>query len=76
MLAPGGVLMLAFQVGDVRTRRTELFGTAIALDWYRQQPGEVVELLHAAGFTSWSTTVREAGEGEGAPRAYVIARRS
>jgi ubiquinone/menaquinone biosynthesis C-methylase UbiE len=74
VLAPGGVLMLAFQVGTERSHRTELFGTPIALDWYRQQPDDVAALLQAAGFTSWSTTVRQPGNGEAAARAYLIAR--
>jgi hypothetical protein len=68
--------MLAFQVGDEHRRRTELFGTPVSLSWYRQQPDEVVALLQEAGFVSWATAVREPGEGEGAPRAYVIARKS
>ncbi|HET6738599.1 MAG TPA: methyltransferase domain-containing protein [Kribbella sp.] len=76
VLAPGGTLMLAFQVGDEHRRRTELFGTPVSLSWYRQQPDEVIALLQEAGFESWATAVREPGEGEGAPRAYVIARKS
>ncbi|MFD7153592.1 class I SAM-dependent methyltransferase [Kribbella sp. NPDC059898] len=75
VLAPGGVLMLAFQVGSESSRRTELYGTPISLEWYRQQPDEIVELLHAAGFRTWSTTIREPGEGETTRRAYVIAHR-
>ncbi|GAA1575301.1 MULTISPECIES: class I SAM-dependent methyltransferase [Kribbella] len=75
VLAPGGVLMLAFQVGSECSRRTELYGTPISLEWYRQQPGEIVELLDAAGFDTWSTTIREPGEGETTRRAYVIARK-
>ncbi|MFG1906780.1 methyltransferase domain-containing protein [Kribbella sp. NPDC048928] len=76
VLAPGGTLMLAFQVGDEHRRRTELFGTPVSLSWYRQQPDEVIALLREAGFASWATAVREPGEGDGAPRAYVIARKS
>ncbi|HZX01717.1 class I SAM-dependent methyltransferase [Kribbella sp.] len=76
VLAPGGVLMLAFQVGSERSRRTELYGTPIELEWYRQQPDEISGLLHAAGFSTWSTTVREPGEGETTQRAYVIARKN
>ncbi|WBQ05245.1 hypothetical protein [Kribbella sp. CA-293567] len=40
--------MLAFQIGDDVTQRTEYSGTPITLDFYRQQPAEVAELLREA----------------------------
>lgn len=76
VLAPGGVLMLAFQVGSERNRRTELFGTPIDLEWYRQQPAEVTELLREAGFTTWATTTREPTTDEKSPRGYLIAHKT
>jgi SAM-dependent methyltransferase len=81
VLAPGGYLMLAFQIGDEKHHRDEVFGKAINCDWYRQQPDEVVGLLRAAGFDHWSTTVRETyhrssvreGEApESLPQGFVI----
>jgi hypothetical protein len=45
VLAPGGMPMLTFQIGDERSQYTELFGTPISLDVYRQQPNEVATLL-------------------------------
>ena len=76
VLAPGGHLMLAFQTGDDRLRRDEAFGRPVELDFYRQRPDEVADLLRAAGFEMWMTTVREADhEAEKTPQGYLIARR-
>jgi SAM-dependent methyltransferase len=81
VLAPGGRLMLAFQVGHDKHHRDEVFGKKINCDWHRQQPDEIVDLLRAAGFDHWSTTVRAAEkpvarEGDAPqplPQGYVIA---
>ena len=75
-LAPGGVLMLVFQIGDERRHRTELFGTPISIDWYRQQPDEVADLLREAGFDIWMTAVREREDAESPPRGYLLAHKS
>jgi ubiquinone/menaquinone biosynthesis C-methylase UbiE len=72
VLAPGGQLMLAFQVGSDIHHRDEVFGKPIDCDWYRQQPDDIVGLLRAAGFEHWSTTVREAADSESAPQGFVI----
>lgn len=73
VLAPGGQLMLMFQVGDDVSRRTELFGVDIAIDWYRQQPADLVELLGAAGFARTFQAVREPEVTEKVPQGYLIA---
>ncbi len=73
VLAPGGRLMLAFQVGNDVHHRDEVFGKPIDCNWYRQQPDDIVDLLHAAGFDHWSTTVREATSPEPTPQGFVIA---
>ena len=73
VLAPGGILMLAFQVGSEKRHRDEAFGKAINCDWYRQQPDDIIVLLRAAGFNSWSTTVLEAEGPESVPQGFVIA---
>jgi ubiquinone/menaquinone biosynthesis C-methylase UbiE len=75
VLAPGGVVMLVFQVGDDQGRRTEFLGTTLALDWYRQQPDEVAGLLREAGFELWMTAVRERADTEKTSQGYVIARK-
>ena len=73
VLAPAGILMLAFQVGSEKRHRDEAFGKAINCDWYRQQPDDITELLRAAGFNPWSTTVLEAEGPESVPQGFVIA---
>ncbi|MDB1086781.1 class I SAM-dependent methyltransferase [Streptomyces sp. ACA25] len=75
VLAPGGQLMLVFQVGDERGHRTEAFGKPVCLDWYRQRPGEVAELLRDAGFDVWAEILRQPGAGEKVPQGYVLARK-
>jgi ubiquinone/menaquinone biosynthesis C-methylase UbiE len=75
VLAPGGVLMLVFQIGDEHTHRTELFGTPISIDWYRQQPDEVAGLLREAGFDLWMTAVREPEGNEMTQQGYILARK-
>ncbi len=72
-LAPGGVLMLVFQIGDESAHRTEAFGSAISITWYRQQPDEVAELLREAGFELWMTAVREPVDTEKTQQGYLLA---
>jgi adenosylcobinamide amidohydrolase len=45
------------------------FGKAVDLDFYRQQPDEVAQLLHDAGFQPWSTIVKQPEEMEKTRRA-------
>jgi SAM-dependent methyltransferase len=74
VLAPGGQLMLVFQVGDDRQHYDEVDGLAISLDWYRQQPDDVAELLHKAGFHVRVKVVREPEAGaEKTPQGYLLA---
>lgn len=75
VLAPGGMVMLVFQIGEDRGRRTEYSGTPVDLDWYRQQPDEVAELLREAGFELWMTAVRERADTEKTTQGYILARK-
>ena len=75
VLAPGGYLLLAFQVGDELRLRTEAFGHAISLQYHLRPPDRVAELLGAAALPVLARLVREPGEGETVPRAYLLARR-
>jgi ubiquinone/menaquinone biosynthesis C-methylase UbiE len=75
VLAPGGVLMLVFQVGGELAQRTDYDGTAIELDFYRQQPDEVGQLLREGGFEVWMTAVRGRTEGEKTDQGYLLARK-
>ncbi|MCE7081956.1 class I SAM-dependent methyltransferase [Streptomyces sp. ST2-7A] len=74
VLAPGGTLMLTFQVGDEHLHFEEAFGTPVDLDWYRQRPGEVTELLREAGFEMIAETVRQPVGREKTPQGSVLAR--
>jgi len=73
VLAPGGQLMLAFQVGSDRMHRDEVFDKPVCLDWYRQHPEEVAQLLREGGFEPWSTTVRAAEGTESRPQGFILA---
>ncbi|MEU9915135.1 methyltransferase domain-containing protein [Streptomyces sp. NPDC051001] len=76
VLAPGGHLLLAFQVGDEPKRHDRPFGHDVILDFQRRRPETIVELLEAAGLAMVSRTVREPGhEWESTQQAFLIARR-
>jgi SAM-dependent methyltransferase len=75
VLAPGGHLMLGFQVGDEVLRRDDAWGRPVALDFYRQRPDEVADLVRAAGFEVRMTAGRAAEDDEPTPQGYLIARR-
>jgi SAM-dependent methyltransferase len=76
VLAPGGQLLLVFQIGSEKRHLDEIFGKTINCDWYRQQPDDLVELLRAAGFTIGSTSVREAKDSDSLPQGFIIAAKS
>ncbi|QNE20387.1 class I SAM-dependent methyltransferase [Kribbella qitaiheensis] len=76
VVAPGGMVMLVFQIGDEEGHRTEFSGTPVDLVWYRQQPDEVAGLLREAGFEPWTTAVRERAEWEKTTHGYLPARRT
>ncbi len=75
-LAPGGVLLLGFQVGDEprRHERTAPDGSPVSLAFRRLRPARMAELLAAAGFDVEATMERAAQGDEPSPHAYVIAR--
>ncbi|MBE1486771.1 class I SAM-dependent methyltransferase [Plantactinospora soyae] len=75
VLAPGGQLMLAFQVGDDCVHHDEAFGKPINCDWYRQQPDDIVRLLRDAGFDLWATVVREIDGVDKTPQGFILARK-
>jgi ubiquinone/menaquinone biosynthesis C-methylase UbiE len=75
VLAPGGLLMLVFQIGGEHRHLTEFHGTPISADWYRQQPDDITNLLRDAGFEMWATATREPEGSETTHRGYVLARK-
>ncbi|MBT2409774.1 methyltransferase domain-containing protein [Streptomyces sp. ISL-12] len=77
VLAPGGHLLLAFQVGDEPLLLDRPFGHPVTLEFERRRPEPVAELLERAGFTVLSRTVRiqEEETSSKVPQACLIARR-
>ncbi|GGS12267.1 methyltransferase [Streptomyces humidus] len=77
VLAPGGHLLLAFQVGDEPRRHEHPWGRPVTLDFERRRPEQMEKLLAGAGFAMLSRTVREpdADLAEKVPQAFLIARR-
>ena len=75
VLVPGGLLLLAFLVGEEERHGTEWFGHAIDLRVYRYQPDDMAALLAQAGFSPRATLVREPDDDgvERGPRAYLLA---
>ncbi|NUW37005.1 class I SAM-dependent methyltransferase [Nonomuraea sp. SMC257] len=75
VLAPGGQVLLAFQVGDDHVRQTEAFGQQIALDCYWRPLEHVADLLGRAGFVENARLVREPDGTAKLQRACLLARR-
>jgi ubiquinone/menaquinone biosynthesis C-methylase UbiE len=77
VLVPGGVLLLAFQVGDEPRVLTEAFGHDVELTFIRRQPDVVADRLRRAGFAMYAQSVRQPDEDglESTPQAYLTARR-
>ncbi|MFJ8112619.1 class I SAM-dependent methyltransferase [Streptomyces sp. NPDC096132] len=77
VLAPGGHLLLGFQVGDEPRHFDRPWGHPVTLDFERRRPERMTELLTAASFTRLSCTVREAvpAFGESTPHAFLILRK-
>lgn len=77
VLRPGGLALLAFQVGDESRLKTAGYGGHPMRLHVHLRPAErVAALLEQAGLAVESRLVRAPGPGEGAPQAYLLARRS
>ncbi|WKX69096.1 class I SAM-dependent methyltransferase [Streptomyces sp. XD-27] len=79
VLAPGGHVLLGFQVGDEPLHLAEAFGQTIALDFHRRRPDRVAELLTRAGLTVRARTLKERDDDgdfpERTPQGFVLARK-
>lgn len=79
LLAPGGHVLLAFQVGDEPLHLTEALGHTISLDFHRRQPDCVAGLLTGAGLDVRARLVREPDHDgdftERTPQAFLLARK-
>jgi len=79
VLAPGGHLLVAFQVGGRIDHRTEAAGHAVSLDFHRRQPDHVSESLRAAGLVERARMVRQPDQDGSFPerttQGYLLARK-
>lgn len=76
VLAPGGNLLLAFQVGDRPRRLEEAFGHTISLEFHRFSPDHVAEVLDGAGFAMRAQLLREPVADETTQQAFLLAHRA
>jgi SAM-dependent methyltransferase len=75
VLAPGGLLLLAFQVGDDVRRLEQGYGHDISLDAFRLNPGRVLGQLVDAGFETHTRLDREPVDREKTPQSYLLVRK-
>lgn len=78
VLAPGGLVALAFHAGTQAVHVDELFGCPTSLDFYYHQPDDVLAALRAAGFTLSARLDREpyADIEHQSRRTYLLAART
>lgn len=77
VLAPGGLVLLAFQVGDETRHITEAYGHHnLSYDAHRLRPDRIAGQLDDAGFVMNAQTVRQPVGWEPTPQAYLLAARS
>lgn len=77
VLVPGGLVLLAFQVGDESRLLTNAFAQDIHLTFIRRQPSAVETVLSDKGFGVYSALVRQPDDDgvESTPQAFLIARK-
>jgi ubiquinone/menaquinone biosynthesis C-methylase UbiE len=78
VLQPGGLLLLAFHVGDEALHEEELWGLPVSMDFFLFPSAEIGQYLEAAGFVIEEIIEREPYSPEveyQSRRAYVFARK-
>ncbi|WP_327727246.1 class I SAM-dependent methyltransferase [Streptomyces sp. NBC_00487] len=78
VLAPGGLLAMAYKVGAESVHLSHAYGHPLDLDVHRFPPDLIAGLLGDAGFVESARLVREAdgpGTTANTPQAYVLARK-
>jgi SAM-dependent methyltransferase len=78
VLRPGGLLLLAFHIGDECRHLDEWWDLPVSLDFYFLQPHDVRAQLEAAGFVVVATLVRQPyapSVEHQSERAYLLARK-
>jgi SAM-dependent methyltransferase len=75
VLAPGGLALFAFHIGEESLHRDELWGHEISLDFRFFQPAQISAHLREAGFRILESVEREPYEGAEHPsrRCYLLA---
>jgi len=78
VLVPGGLLLLAFQVGNDSRVLTTAFGQDINLTFIRRRPSSMREQLSDIGFGVYTQLVRQPDDDgvESTPQAFLIARKT
>ena len=76
VLSPGGLVLLAFHVGEEVVHVDDLFGAPVSLDFRFHVPERVIEALESARFTVMERIERQPYEGAEHPsrRCYILAR--
>lgn len=79
VLGPGGLALIAFQVGDEPLHLAEALGHPVSLDFHRLQPDDIAGLLDEAGLITRARLVRDPlDDGDFAERtrqAFLLARK-
>ena len=74
VLRTGGMLQLAFQVGDEPRRRTDLEGIPVSLTFHRFRPKLLAAEMAGHGFAPVSRTVREPRDEEPTAQGFLVLR--
>lgn len=75
VLAPGGFLLLGFQVGEGPRHMAKAYGHKVSLDAFLFTPEEITSLLAQGGFDVVAQMVRAPGEFERTRQAVLLARK-
>jgi SAM-dependent methyltransferase len=75
VLAPGGLLLMAFQAGEIVRRLEQGYGHDISLDVFHLRPERVLDQLAEAGFEPHTRLDREPVKPEKARQGYLIVRK-
>lgn len=76
VLRPGGILLLAFHIGQEIIHRDEWWGKEVSLDFIFFETGEMKERLETSGFELWEVIERDPyAEEYQSRRAYIFARK-
>ena len=79
VLKPGGLLLLAFHIGDETLHPSELWGCPVSLDFFLFQPSLIQNFLEASGFAIEDIFERDSYPPEveyQSRRAYIFARKA